>query len=136
MDIKMAMAENAGGIMGTAILKKIANSFNPSTRPASIKSRGIPSTYCLKKKIAKGETTIGRNTPQKVLIKEMVIINLYSGSMRIWIGTNIKKITIVVTIFLPLNLYRESPYATNELKKRARMVCTTISMRLFLNHMK
>jgi hypothetical protein len=103
MDMKIAIAEKAGGIMGMTILKNMEYSFNPSTRPASIRSRGTPSMYCLKKNIANGDTIMGRKTPQKVSIKEMLIMSLYRGRMRICIGTSMRNITKVVTIFLPLN---------------------------------
>ena len=77
------MAPKAGIMRGADILKKIAYSLRPSMRPASRKSLGIPTAYCRKKKIAKGETMKGRSMPAKVFMVCSVVMSLYRGRMRI-----------------------------------------------------
>ena len=51
MPFKIAIAANAGFIIGTIRLKKIPYSVAPSILPASINDLGIPFKYCIKKKI-------------------------------------------------------------------------------------
>ena len=51
IDRVVAIAENAGFMIGTISLKKIPYSVAPSIRPASINDFGSPKRYCRKKKI-------------------------------------------------------------------------------------